>query len=46
MKAMPNIPKALTVSGLRSLGIAWRIITIEPPIKMDAEKSAEKRESL
>jgi len=44
--AMPSMPVAFTVSGFRSLGIAWNMITIEPPIRMEAEKSAENRESL
>ncbi len=26
--------------------MAWKMITIEPPIRIDAEKSAENRESL
>lgn len=43
--AMPTIPVAFTVSGFRSLGIAWKMITIEPPIRIEAEKSAENRES-
>jgi hypothetical protein len=44
--AMPIIPKAFTVSGLKNLGIACKIIIIEPPISIEAEKIAENRESL
>ena len=45
-RAIPTIPREFTSSGLRSLGIAWKMITIEPPIKIEEEKSAENSESL
>ena len=45
MIAIRTIPEAFTVSGLKNRGIAWEKIMIEPPIKIEAEIIAEKRES-